>query len=60
VGIRSFTLPEARALLPELREHVDRLIGVRADLAYAQAALRRGEEPRIGGLPEVKALEARL
>jgi hypothetical protein len=56
----SFTLAEARTLLPDVREHVARLITVRADLAYAQAALRRGEEPRIGGLPEVKALEARL
>jgi hypothetical protein len=56
----SFTLAEARALLPEVREHVAGLITVRADLADAQAALRRGEEPRVGGLPEVKALEARL
>lgn len=55
-----FTIAEARTLLPAVRTHVDEMVEVRADLAEAQAALQRGEEPRVGGLPEVKALEARL
>jgi hypothetical protein len=54
-----FTVDEARALIPTLVEHVRGLVGLRADLAEAQAALQRGQEP-VGGLPEVKALEARL
>ena len=57
---RSFTLAEARGLLPELRRQVDALVLVRADLGDAHAALRRGEQPAVGGLAEVKALEARL
>ncbi|MDP8977044.1 MAG: DUF2203 domain-containing protein [Actinomycetota bacterium] len=56
----SFTLAEARALVPALARHVAGLSTVRADLAAAQAALRRGERPQVGGLAEVKALEARL
>jgi hypothetical protein len=55
-----FTLDEARDLIPAVREHVGRLVALRADLAGAQAALRRGERPEVGGIPEVKALEARL
>ncbi|CAN5220919.1 DUF2203 domain-containing protein [soil metagenome] len=56
----SFTLTEARALVPALVRHVAQLATVRADLAAAQAALQRGEQPEVGGLAEVKALEARL
>lgn len=56
----TFTLAEARALLPELQQHVARLVDLRADLADAHAALRGGQQPDVGGLPEVKALEARL
>lgn len=55
-----FTIAEARALVPQLRQHTEQLAVLRADLAEAQAALRRGERPHVGGLPEVKALEARL
>ena len=55
-----FTLTEARALVPALVRHVAELATVRADLATAQAALQRGEPPQVGGLAEVKALEARL
>lgn len=56
----TFTLDEARALVPDLRAHVDEVVAVRADLVASQAALQRGEQPDVGGLPEVKALEARL
>jgi hypothetical protein len=54
-----FTLNEARDLLPTLREHAERIVRLRADLADASAALRTGSEP-AGGIPEVKALEAHL
>ena len=57
---RVWTLAEARAELPAVIAHVDRLIAVRAELAEAQLALGRGDPPRAGGLPEVKALEAQL
>jgi hypothetical protein len=57
---RAFTVAEARCLLGPLRQHVEQLITLRADLADARTALQRGEAPTIGGLPEVKALEARL
>jgi hypothetical protein len=36
------------------------IIEVRADLAELTAALRAGEDSALGGLPEVKALEASL
>jgi hypothetical protein len=64
-----FTVGEARALIPALRRHVTDLTLVRADLAEAQLALQRREQHRphapaglaaVGGLAEVKALEARL
>jgi hypothetical protein len=55
-----FTLAEARALMPEVQRHVEQLVLLRADVADATAALRRGDLPEVGGLPEVKALEARL
>lgn len=56
---RTFTLREARAAVPALKAHVDRLIVLRAELAEAHAALS-GEGGPQGGLPQVKALEARL
>jgi len=55
-----FTLDQARAVIPELQQQVAHLVELRADLVEAEAALRRGERPAAGGLPEVKALEARL
>jgi hypothetical protein len=54
-----FTVDEARRLLPALRERADRIVRLRAELADAQAALRGGSQP-VGGIPEVKALEAHL
>jgi hypothetical protein len=56
---RIFTLAEAREAVPALQAHVERLVVLRADLADAHAALSVGSDPP-GGLPEVKALEARL
>ncbi len=56
----TFTVAEARALVPAMRQHAVHLAELRADLVEAQAVLRRGQRPAVGGLPEVKALEARL
>ncbi len=57
----SFTLRQARDLVPALCQHVSRRTVLRADLVEAQAALQRGDRPAVGGLlPEVKALGARL
>lgn len=56
---RIFTLSEARELVPALQAHVERFVVVRADLADARAAVAAGQPPP-GGLPEMKALEARL
>lgn len=54
-----FTIDEARALLPELRERAEQIVRLRADLADAQNALRHGAQP-AGGIPAAKALEAHL
>jgi hypothetical protein len=55
-----FTLAEAQAMVPAVRRRVEELVVLRADLVDAQGALQRGEQPAVGGLPEVKAIEARL
>lgn len=57
---RMFTLEQARALLPQLLLRADEIITLRADLSDAQKALQRGERSSLGGLPEMKAAEARL
>jgi hypothetical protein len=41
---RTFTLAQARALMPELLAHADELVTVRADLVELQAALARGAD----------------
>jgi hypothetical protein len=58
--MRGFTIAEARALVPAVQRRVDDVVLLRADLVDARSALERGEQPSVGGLPEVKALEARL
>ncbi len=55
----SFTIEQARALVPRLLDRTDRIVALRADLADARVALSRGSEP-AGGLAEVKSLEAHL
>lgn len=55
-----FTLAQARHLLATLRPRVDELIVLRADLAELHADLADGGSSPHGGLPEVKALEARI
>jgi hypothetical protein len=55
-----FTLAQARQLIVELRPRIDELIRLRADLAELRADLGAGIPSPLGGLPEVKALEARV
>lgn len=57
---RIFTLDAARALMPELLSRADELVAVRADLVELRSALGQGMASPLGGLPEAKALEARL
>lgn len=56
-----FSVDEARAELEQLRPVLDELVSVRADAAELAAALAPGGLPtRLGGLPELKAAQAKL
>lgn len=57
---RSYTLDLARAALQALRPTLDEIVEVRADLAELQAAVGGGESSALGGLPELKAAQARF
>jgi len=57
---RTFTLQQARALMPEILRRADELIEVRASLVEVQVALAEGTRSPLGGLPEAKASQARL
>lgn len=57
---RSFTLTQARELMPDVLAHADQLIEVRASLIEVQTALADGEPSPLGGLPEAKGYQARL
>jgi hypothetical protein len=57
---REFTVDEARALLASLRPLVDDLIRVRADAVELSMAVESGTTSPLGGLPELKAAQARL
>jgi len=57
---RLFGIPEARALLPEVRRRAGALIEVRANLTELSVDLRRVGSSALGGVPEMKALQARL
>lgn len=54
------TLAEARALLAALRPRLAEFTGTRADFAELQVDLALGVPNALGGLPEAKALQARL
>lgn len=56
---RTFTVDEARALIPDVRERTEEIIRMRADLAELAHDLRQGASTD-GGIPEAKAYEARL
>jgi len=56
-----FTVPEARAELSRLRPILDEIVLIRADAAELAASLATGGPPtRLGGVPELKAAQARL
>ncbi|MDP9870089.1 MULTISPECIES: DUF2203 domain-containing protein [Streptosporangium] len=57
---RTFTVEEARALMPALLERADEFVSLRGDLAVLARDLREHGASESGGLPEAKALEARL
>jgi hypothetical protein len=55
-----FTYAEAAALMPKVREIAAGIVEARADLAELSNALRNEGESPLGGVAEMKALEARL
>ena len=55
-----YSADEARAVLERLRPVIGDLIEVRADLAELGAAVQGGSPSGLGGLPELKAAQARL
>lgn len=56
-----FTLDEARAELARLLPVLDEVVALRADAAeLAAAATNGGRATDLGGLPELKAAQARL
>lgn len=57
---RSFTVAQARELMPAVLSRGDELIEVRANLVELQTALAAGEHSPLGGLPEAKGYQARL
>lgn len=56
----TYTVEQARAVLAELKPVIDELIEVRANTAELGAAVQQGTASRLGGLPELKAAQARL
>jgi hypothetical protein len=57
---RIFTIKEARALMPALLKRADEFVSMRGKLAELAHDLREDGASESGGLPEVKAFEARL
>ncbi|GGP55271.1 DUF2203 domain-containing protein [Saccharothrix coeruleofusca] len=55
-----FSLSEAREELARLRPVLAEIVAVRADAAELAAALGSGTPSPLGGLPELKAAQARL
>ena len=56
-----FTVPEARAELATLLPVLDELVALRADATELAASLRpEGTPTELGGLPELKAAQAKL
>jgi hypothetical protein len=58
--VTTFTIARARAALAGLRETLDETVRVRADAAELAAAVRDGVQSPLGGLPELKAAQARF
>lgn len=60
VAESTFTRDQAEQLMPEVRRRADEIVATRADLAELGLDLRAGQESSLGGVPEAKALEARI
>jgi arsenite methyltransferase len=56
----TFTVAEAREELARLRPVLDEFVGLRADAVELAAAVNGGMPTALGGLPELKAAQARL
>lgn len=56
---QSFTVAQARALIPDVQRRADAIMRMRADLADARSAIAGGDRP-TGGVAQMKALEAHL
>lgn len=59
-GLRLFTLDEAHALMPEIRQRAEDLVSLRADMAELAADLRIAGDSAFGGRAELKGMEARF
>lgn len=57
---RRLSLTEARAFLPELLAAARQVLAVRADAVELGIDLASGAPSNLGGLPELKGLQARL
>jgi hypothetical protein len=57
---RRLSLEEARAFLPEVLAAARRVLAVRADAVELGTDLAGGVPSALGGLPELKGLQARL
>lgn len=56
-----FSVPEARGELARLLPVLTEIVAIRADAAELAASLQEGGRPTdLGGLPELKAAQARL
>lgn len=55
-----FSVEQARALMPEIRERAAEFVARRAELTELSAALADGASSPKGGLAEMKALQAWL
>lgn len=56
----TYTVADAREVLARLRPSIESLVAVRADTAELSAAVRSGTPSRLGGVPELKAAQARF
>lgn len=57
---RIFTLDEARSLIPTIMEEARELIAARADLAEIAYDRQQSGTSPLGGLAEIKGIEARI
>jgi len=59
-AVALFTVEEARAELARLLPVLDEVVALRADAAELAVTAAGGPASRLGGLPELKAAQARL